>query len=59
MYHNGTYVSQDYTKAVQYYELAADGGNAEAQNNLGHMYHHGLGVKKDHIKAVYKILTLK
>ena len=38
MYVNGTGVSQDYTKAAQWFQAAADQGNAYAQHNLGVMY---------------------
>ena len=30
---------QNYAEAVKWYRLAADQGNADAQNNLGLMYH--------------------
>lgn len=44
-------VSQDYKKAVQWYQKAVDQGYSFAQLNLGNLYHKGLGVPKDCIKA--------
>ena len=44
-------VSQDYARARHFYELAANQGHAVAQNNLGYLYHNGLGVTQDYAKA--------
>ena len=44
-------VEQDYTKAKEWFEKAAEQGNANAQNNLGNLYENGLGVEKDYTKA--------
>ncbi|CAO3597175.1 unnamed protein product [Absidia cylindrospora] len=33
--------------AVYFFKIAADLGDADAQNDLGHCYYHGQGVKKD------------
>ncbi|CAO3587285.1 unnamed protein product [Absidia cylindrospora] len=33
--------------AVHFFKIAADLGDADAQNDLGHCYYHGHGVKKD------------
>lgn len=33
--------------AVQFFKIAADLGDPDAQNDLGHCYYHGQGVKKD------------
>ncbi|KAG0166598.1 hypothetical protein DFQ28_006969 [Apophysomyces sp. BC1034] len=33
--------------AVYFFKIAADLGDADAQNDLGHCYYHGHGVKKD------------
>ena len=37
---------QDYALAVSVYTSAAEEGNATAINNLGWLYHKGLGVKR-------------
>ena len=47
MYYNGKGVPQDYKTAVKWYTLAAEQGNAYAQNNLGTMYYQGEGVPQD------------
>ena len=52
MYDNGRGVKQDYIKAVEWYQRAAEQGVADAQYNLGVMYYNGQGVKQDYIKAV-------
>jgi TPR repeat protein len=51
LYHNGHGVAQDYAKAREWYEKAADKGNAEAMNNLGWLYRNGHGVTQDYAKA--------
>jgi TPR repeat protein len=52
VYNNGFHhVAQDYTEAAKWYRLAAEQDYAQAQNNLGEMYHEGLGVPQDYIKA--------
>jgi uncharacterized protein YdaT len=43
--------SQDYAKARDWYEKAADRGNADAMANLGWLYAHGQGVALDSAKA--------
>ena len=45
------YVKQDFTKAVQLYEKACNGGYVEGCYNLGLMYDTGEGVKQDSFKA--------
>jgi UDP-3-O-acyl-N-acetylglucosamine deacetylase len=50
-YNNGEGVEQDYERAMEYYELAADQGHAKAQNNLGSCYFYGNGVEQDYEKA--------
>jgi TPR repeat protein len=45
-------VKQDYAEAVRWYRKAAEQGHAEAQCNLGSMYHQGKGVKQDFAEAV-------
>ena len=52
MYQYGYGVSQDYSKAVEWYTKAAEQGNATAQCNLGYMYQYGYGVSQDYSKAV-------
>ena len=49
--------NKNYTKAVKYYQMAVDQGNAAAQFALGTMYDRGEGVKQDHMKAqkLYKM----
>ncbi len=42
---------QDYAKAVKWYRMAAEQGNASAQYNLGAMYGKGQGVPQDYILA--------
>lgn len=37
--------------AVYYFKIAADLNDADAQNDLGHCYYHGHGVKKDMLLA--------
>ncbi|MDG4594290.1 MAG: SEL1-like repeat protein [Candidatus Contendobacter sp.] len=51
MYGNGYGVKQDYAQARQWYQKAAEQGNAEAQFNLGVMYANGYGVKQDYAQA--------
>lgn len=51
MYQTGKGVLQDYEKAKELYEKAANLGNAGAMNNLGTMYYLGQGVSQDYSKA--------
>jgi TPR repeat protein len=52
MYNNGLgSIPKNYTKAIEWYEKAADQGYASAQQNLGIMYKTGKGVAKDYAKA--------
>ena len=51
MFQHGKGVAQNYKTAEKWYRLAAEQGNARAQNNLGVMYATGLGVLKDHVYA--------
>lgn len=50
------YSSEDYEpnypEAVKWFTLAAEQGNAEAQNYLGRCYQYGYGVDKDYKKAM-------
>jgi hypothetical protein len=52
MYENGRGVPKVYQEAVKWYRLAADQGDASAQNNLGVMYENGRGVPQDYKEAV-------
>ena len=51
-YYRGEGVTQDYTKAVKMFRLAADQGYPDAQNNLGLCYARGEGVTQDYSEAV-------
>ena len=51
MYENGQGVPQDKAEAVEWYRLAAEQGDANAQNNLGFMYGNGRGVPQDYVEA--------
>src|SRR4051794_7295788 len=44
--------AQDRTEAARWYQLAAEQGEAVAQNNLGSFYQYGLGVPTNFNKAV-------
>ena len=50
-YYNGQDVTQDFEKAFQWYQKAAEQGYADAQIYLGMMYHNGEGISVDYIKA--------
>ncbi len=43
---------KDYAAALQYFVTAADAGHAAAQNYLGYMHRHGLGVAEDYAQAL-------
>jgi hypothetical protein len=51
MYLDGKGVTQDYKAAAGWFRKAAEQGNVNAQNNLGHMYQQGYGVARDYIRA--------
>jgi TPR repeat protein len=51
MYEIGDGVPQDDKTALKWYTLAAEQGNALAQNNLGLMYYNGQGVLQDYVYA--------
>jgi hypothetical protein len=51
MYDLGLGVSEDNTKALQLYRMAAEVGHAEAMFNIGLMYAFGSDVQKDHETA--------
>ena len=44
-------VKQDYTKAVEWYEKAAEQGDSDGQTNLGRHYYIGMGVAQDFHEA--------
>jgi TPR repeat protein len=44
-------VAKDNGKAREWYQKAADAGNADAMSNLGDFYYYGWGVAKDYNKA--------
>jgi TPR repeat protein len=52
MYANGQGVCRNDAKAVEWYQRAAEQGDASAQNNLGVMYATGQGVAQDDAQAV-------
>ena len=53
MYENGRgLLDRSYTKAVSCYSKASELGNAEAQNQLGWLYHIGIGVSRNYEEAV-------
>jgi TPR repeat protein len=51
LYSNGLGVAQDYAKAREWFEKAADKGDASAMNKLGWLYENGEGVTQDYTKA--------
>ena len=51
LYDNGWFVTQDYVKAREWFEKAADQGDTDAMFNLGLLYANGQGVAQDYVKA--------
>jgi TPR repeat protein len=51
MYEKGDGVPQHYNTALKWHRLAAEQGNASAQNSLGFMYANGGGVLQDFVYA--------
>ena len=51
LYTNGSGVTQDFEKALESLQKAADAGIADAMNNLGLLYRSGQGVAQDFGKA--------
>ena len=51
-YYNGQGVTQDYKKAFEFYQRAADNGDADAMFNVGNCYYFGRGVTQDYNKAI-------
>lgn len=56
LFYTGRAGEQDYTKAIEYYTIAADGGCRQAQENLGYCYYYGRDVEKDYEKAFHYFL---
>ena len=52
MYQEGMGVEQDYAKALEWLEKAADLGNSSAMNNIGYSYYYGNGIEQDYAKAL-------
>jgi hypothetical protein len=57
MYEFGQKLPQDYGKAVEWYQIAADQGDGYAQYQVGRAYTRGMGVPIDRVQA-YKWLSL-
>lgn len=51
LYYTGRIGAQNYSKAIEYYKLAADGGCRQARENLGYCYYYGRNVAVDYEKA--------
>lgn len=51
LYYDGRGCEQDFTKAVFYYDMAAQLGNQQAQENLGYCYYYGRNLPVDYEKA--------
>jgi len=49
MYAKGRGVKENHKKAVKWYQLAGEQGDADAQFNLGLMYYKGQGVPQDYV----------
>ena len=43
------YDRKDYQEAVKWFRLSAEQGDANAQSNLGKVYHNGQGVPQDYV----------
>ena len=52
IYRYGEGVEQDYTKSLEWYNKAANAGNATAMYSIGYMYDYGEGVEQDYSKAL-------
>ena len=61
-YERGDYdLTQDHTKALEFYQQAGNLGYAPAYNNIGGCYDHGEGVERDEKKAnhYYELAAMK
>jgi uncharacterized protein len=52
-YVDGTDVKQDYGRAMQWYQKAADGRDGAACEKIAALYARGLGVAKDNVQIIY------
>ena len=52
-YHSGSYLEQDYKKAIYWFKLAAKEKWADAERNLAICYDKGLGVERDFDRSTY------
>ena len=57
MYYFGKGTEQNYTKSFEYFQLAAQQGNSDAQFSLGLMYEDGKGTEQNYTEA-YKYYKL-
>lgn len=53
LYYTGRAGEQNYSKAIKYYTIAADGGCRQAQENLGYCYYYGRDTEVDYKKAFH------
>lgn len=53
LYYTGRCGEQSYSKALEYYTIAADGGCRQAQENLGYCYYYGRNTEVDYEKAFH------
>ena len=51
MYYSGEGVGQDYNVALEWYQKAAEQGDATAEANIGLMYQEGQGVAQNYAGA--------
>lgn len=51
LYYDGRGCGQDFSKAVEYYTMAAENGDSQAQENLGYCYYYGRVGEPDYEKA--------
>jgi tetratricopeptide (TPR) repeat protein len=51
LYQNGQGVPQSYDKAREWFQKAADAGNADASNKLGELFYYAQGGSRDYIAA--------
>ncbi|KAG0275213.1 hypothetical protein BGZ96_003878, partial [Linnemannia gamsii] len=51
-YAHGWHLKHDYSLAMEWYLKASDQGLAEAQYNIGYLYHQGFGMAQDHSQAM-------
>lgn len=50
---NGKVIQADWAKSFAWFRKAADKGNAAGEDNVGHAYRNGWGVKQDSSQAVF------